>query len=245
MEPLIRTEDLWKTYRFGRQELHAVREVSMKVEGGEFVCLMGPSGSGKSTLMNLLGCLDSPSRGRYWFAGREVSRLSENERAEIRNRRIGFVFQAFNLLPQATALENVELPLLYGPWDQRQKRALEALARVRLEDRARHRARELSGGEQQRVAIARALVTEPDIIMADEPTGNLDSQSGRQVMNVFTELNEQGVTVLLVTHDPQIAKYARRVIRVQDGKIVGDECQEGPVRDTAEIETRSSEERNS
>lgn len=225
MDSLIRVENLWKTYRVGRQELHAVRDVSLDVLPGEFVGLMGPSGSGKSTLMNLLGCLDAPTRGRYWLAGEETSRLSQNDRADIRNRRIGFVFQAFNLLAQASALENVELPLLYGPWSHRHQRARDALARVGLADRARHRPREMSGGEQQRVAIARALVTEPDIIMADEPTGNLDSRTGQQIMSTFSELNEQGVTILLVTHDPHIAQAAHRVLHMQDGQLVRDERQ--------------------
>ncbi len=225
MDSLIRVENLWKTYRVGRQQLHAVREVSLDVVPGEFVGLMGPSGSGKSTLMNLLGCLDAPTRGRYWLAGEETSRLSENERADIRNRRIGFVFQAFNLLAQASALENVELPLLYGPWIRRHQRALDALARVGLADRARHRPREMSGGEQQRVAIARALVTEPDIVMADEPTGNVDSRTGQQIMGIFRELNEQGVTILLVTHDPRICQFAHRVLHMQDGELVRDETQ--------------------
>jgi len=233
---LIRTEDLWKTYRFGQSELHAVRGVSFEVEEGEFLCLMGPSGSGKSTLMNLLGCLDVPTRGRYWLAGREVSRLSENERARVRNRQIGFVFQAFNLLPQASALENVELPLLYGPWSDRRKRALHALEQVGLADRARHRPREMSGGEQQRVAIARALVTEPSIVMADEPTGNLDSATGLQIMEIFRELNQRGVTIVLVTHDAGLSQYAHRILRLRDGQLVGDERVNGAPQSASEPE---------
>ena len=219
-QEIIRTDDLCKVYRMGSQQVRAVWHVSMVVHKGEFLCLMGPSGSGKSTLMHLLGCLDTPTSGTYWLAGEDVSKLSANAQAEIRNRRIGFVFQAFNLLPQSTALENVELPLLYGPWDRKRERAMKALERVGLAEWARHRPTELSGGQQQRVAIARAIVTQPDIVMADEPTGNLDSATGKQVMELFTELNRSGTTIVLVTHDPNVASYAERVLHLRDGQIV-------------------------
>ncbi|MBC7286538.1 MAG: ABC transporter ATP-binding protein [Armatimonadetes bacterium] len=219
-DELIRTEDLCKVYRMGAEEVRAVWHVSMVVHRGEFVCLMGPSGSGKSTLMHLLGCLDTPTSGMYWLAGQDVSKLSPNAQAEIRNRRIGFVFQAFNLLPNSSAIENVELPLLYGPWDRKRERALKALELVGLSERAHHRPTELSGGQQQRVAIARAIVTEPDIVMADEPTGNLDTRAGQQVMQVFTELNRGGTTIIVVTHDPNVASFAERVLHLRDGQIV-------------------------
>ncbi|HEU4384390.1 MAG TPA: ABC transporter ATP-binding protein [Anaeromyxobacteraceae bacterium] len=222
--PLVRLEDVVKTYRMGDVEVHALRGLSLIIEHGEFTAVMGASGSGKSTLMNLLGCLDRPSSGRYLLEGREVSRLSIDELAEIRNRTIGFVFQNFNLLSRTTALENVELPLLYSgiPTGERHVRAAESLARVGLADRAGHHPNQMSGGQQQRVAIARALVNRPRVILADEPTGNLDSQTSVEVMALFQELGQSGITVLLVTHEPDIAAYASRVITMRDGRILSD-----------------------
>lgn len=225
MPPLIEVDHLRKTYRLGGGDVRAVRDVSFDIEQGEYVALMGPSGSGKSTLMHLLGCLDTPTSGRYRLAGREVADLSEDERADYRNRRIGFVFQTFNLLPRATALHNVELPLLYGRWDNRSDRAQRALEQVGLADRASHRPAELSGGEQQRAAVARALVTEPDIILLDEPTGNLDTETGLDLLRLFQQLHARGATLLMVTHDPRVGRHAHRVIHLLDGRVVGDEVQ--------------------
>jgi putative ABC transport system ATP-binding protein len=221
----IRTEDLWKTYEMGAEQLHALRGVSIEIHRGEYVAIMGPSGSGKSTLMNLIGCLDTPSKGRYWLAGRLVSELNDDELAYIRNKEIGFVFQTFNLLPRATALHNVELPLIYNgtPAEERLERAKKSLAQVDLTDRMMHRPNELSGGQRQRVAIARALVNNPSILLADEPTGNLDSQTGEEIMALFARLHQQGNTIILVTHEPDIALHAHRVIRLRDGKIEKDE----------------------
>jgi putative ABC transport system ATP-binding protein len=221
----IRTEDLWKTYEMGAEHLHALRGVSIEIRKGEYVAIMGPSGSGKSTLMNLIGCLDTPSKGRYWLAGRLVSELSDDELAYIRNKEIGFVFQTFNLLARATALHNVELPMIYNgtPSDERLERAKKALAQVDLADRMMHKPNELSGGQRQRVAIARALVNTPSILLADEPTGNLDSQTGEEIMALFARLHQQGNTIILVTHEPDIARHAHRVIRLRDGKIEKDE----------------------
>jgi putative ABC transport system ATP-binding protein len=221
----IRTEDLWKTYEMGAEHLHALRGVTIEIHRGEYVAIMGPSGSGKSTLMNLIGCLDSPSKGRYWLAGRLVSELNDDELAYIRNKEIGFVFQTFNLLPRATALHNVELPLIYNgtPGEERLERAKQALKQVDLADRMMHKPNELSGGQRQRVAIARALVNTPSILLADEPTGNLDSQTGEEIMGLFARLHQQGNTIILVTHEPDIALHAHRVIRLRDGKIEKDE----------------------
>jgi putative ABC transport system ATP-binding protein len=221
----IRTEDLWKTYEMGAEHLHALRGVTIEIHRGEYVAIMGPSGSGKSTLMNLIGCLDTPSKGRYWLAGRLVSELNDDELAYIRNKEIGFVFQTFNLLPRATALHNVELPLIYNgtPGEERLERAKQALAQVDLADRMMHKPNELSGGQRQRVAIARALVNTPSILLADEPTGNLDSQTGEEIMGLFARLHQQGNTIILVTHESDIAMHAHRVVRLRDGKIEKDE----------------------
>jgi len=222
---LIETVDLWKTYVMGTEEIHALRGVSISIEPGEYVAIMGPSGSGKSTLMNLIGCLDTPSKGSYLLNAKQVSQMNDNELARIRNEEIGFVFQTFNLLPRATALHNVELPLVYAgvPADERKRRATAALERVQLGDRILHRPNELSGGQRQRVAIARALVNEPAILLADEPTGNLDSSTSEEIMKVFEELAGQGQTVIMVTHEPDIAAHARRVVVLRDGMIASDE----------------------
>jgi putative ABC transport system ATP-binding protein len=221
----IRTEDLWKTYEMGAEHLHALRGVSIEIHKGEYVAIMGPSGSGKSTLMNLIGCLDTPTKGRYWLAGRQVSELSDDELAYIRNKEIGFVFQTFNLLARATALHNVELPMIYNgtPSEERLERAKKSLAQVDLADRMMHKPNELSGGQRQRVAIARALVNSPSILLADEPTGNLDSQTGEEIMALFARLHQQGNTIILVTHETDIALHAHRVIRLRDGKVEKDE----------------------
>jgi putative ABC transport system ATP-binding protein len=222
---VIETEELWKTYEMGAEHLHALRGVSLRINKGEYVAIMGPSGSGKSTLMNLIGCLDTPSKGRYWLAGRLVSQLNDDELAYIRNKEIGFVFQTFNLLPRATALHNVELPLIYNgtPAEERIGRAKEALQQVDLADRMMHKPNELSGGQRQRVAIARALVNHPSILLADEPTGNLDSQTGEEIMSLFARLHQQGNTIILVTHESEIAAHAHRIIRLRDGHIEKDE----------------------
>ena len=222
---VIHTDDLWKTYEMGTEQVHALRGINMEIHKGEYVAIMGPSGSGKSTLMNLIGCLDTPSKGLYYLAGRLVSELDDDELAYIRNKEIGFVFQTFNLLPRATSLHNVELPLIYNgtPAEERLERANKALAQVDLANRAHHRPNELSGGQRQRVAIARALVNQPSILLADEPTGNLDSQTGEEIMNLFARLHEQGNTIILVTHEQDIAAHAHRVIRLRDGKVEKDE----------------------
>jgi putative ABC transport system ATP-binding protein len=222
---VIQVEDLWKTYEMGVEQLHALRGVSLEIKKGEYVAIMGPSGSGKSTLMNLIGCLDSPTKGKYWLAGRLVSELNDDELAYIRNKEIGFVFQTFNLLPRATALHNVELPMIYNgtPSVARLERAKAALKQVDLTDRMMHKPNELSGGQRQRVAIARALVNTPSILLADEPTGNLDSATGEEIMALFARLHQQGNTIILVTHEPDIAAHAHRVIRLRDGKIEKDE----------------------
>ncbi|MBI4382634.1 MAG: ABC transporter ATP-binding protein [Nitrospinae bacterium] len=219
---MIETEGLGKTYKIGKWEVPALKDVSLKIEKGEFAALMGPSGSGKSTLMNLLGCLDLPTAGVYRLEGTDIQTLSQDQLAEVRNRRIGFVFQNFNLLPRATALENVELPLLYGKVRNPRKIAGEALARVGLELRGRHRPNELSGGERQRVAIARAIVNDPAIVLADEPTGNLDSRTGEEILSVFRRLNGEGTTIVLVTHDPQVARHSRRILNMKDGMLFDD-----------------------
>tara|TARA_B100001123_G_scaffold403557_1_gene492156 strand:- start:7887 stop:8573 length:687 start_codon:yes stop_codon:yes gene_type:complete len=225
--PVIDTQNLWKTYQMGSEEINALQDVSVQIERGEYVAIMGPSGSGKSTLMNLIGCLDTPSQGTYLLNGREVSQMDDDELASIRNKEIGFVFQTFNLLPRATALHNVELPLIYAgvSGQKRLELANRALARVELSDRLKHRPNELSGGQRQRVAIARALVNEPSILLADEPTGNLDSKTGEEIMALFERLHEAGNTIVLVTHEAELAAFARRVIHIRDGRIEKDVVQ--------------------
>jgi putative ABC transport system ATP-binding protein len=223
---MILTSDLWKTYDMGsEQQVHALRGVNLQIRRNEYVAIMGPSGSGKSTLMNLIGCLDSPSRGQYWLNNQQVSELDDDELARIRNKEIGFVFQTFNLLARATALHNVELPLIYGgvPSGERAERAKEALTAVGMEKRMSHKPNELSGGQRQRVAIARALVNRPSIILADEPTGNLDSQTGNEIMALFDRLHSEGNTIVLVTHENDIAAYAHRVVHIKDGVVERDE----------------------
>ncbi len=221
---LIRLNGVKKIYEVGVQKIEAVAGIDLEIERGEYVAIMGPSGSGKSTLMNLLGCLDTPSAGDYWLNDRKVSNLSDDELARIRNREIGFVFQTFNLLPRATAAQNVELPLIYGGVgaQERRARAREVLDSVGLTDRAGHRPNELSGGQRQRVAIARAMVNRPSIILADEPTGNLDSRTGIEIMSLFDSIHRAGNTIVMVTHEEHIAEYAKRVIRLLDGKIESD-----------------------
>jgi putative ABC transport system ATP-binding protein len=222
---VIRTEGLIKTYEMGAEQVHALQGVDVEIRKGEYVAIMGPSGSGKSTLMNLIGCLDSPTSGRYWLAGRLVSELDDDELAYIRNKEIGFVFQTFNLLPRATALHNVELPLIYNgtPAEERIEKAKLALQRVDLTSRMTHKPNELSGGQRQRVAVARALVNDPSIVLADEPTGNLDSKTGEEIMGLFENLHSQGNTIILVTHELDIAQHAHRVIFIRDGRIASDE----------------------
>jgi putative ABC transport system ATP-binding protein len=221
---LIETRDLWKTYVMGDEEIHALRGVTISIDRGEYVAIMGPSGSGKSTLMNLIGCLDTPSKGSYVLNGQEVARMDDNELARIRNEEIGFVFQTFNLLPRATALRNVELPLVYAgvAAAEREKRARGALEKVELTSRMTHRPNELSGGQRQRVAIARALVNNPSILLADEPTGNLDSKTGAEIMNLFERLHQSGNTIVLVTHEADVAAYAHRTIHLRDGQVEQD-----------------------
>jgi putative ABC transport system ATP-binding protein len=221
---VIRTYDLWKTYVMGDQEIHAVSGVDIEIKRGEYVAIMGPSGSGKSTLMNLIGCLDTPSKGSYLLNGKQVSQMNDNELARIRNEEIGFVFQTFNLLPRATALHNVELPLVYAgvPTKDRQERAKLALSKVELSERMTHRPNELSGGQRQRVAVARALVNNPSILLADEPTGNLDSKTGLEIMGLFEKLHQTGNTIVLVTHEADVAAYAYRTIHIRDGKVEND-----------------------
>ncbi len=220
-EPLIRIHQLSKQYRMGGELLNALDDVSLTVHKGDFIAIIGPSGSGKSTLMNVIGCLDAPTLGEYWLDGEEVSRLKENKLAEIRNQKIGFIFQGFNLLSRLTAIENVELPLIYRgvPAKQRKEQAIAALTKVGLEERIHHRPVELSGGQQQRVAIARALAGNPPILLADEPTGALDTKTGKEVMGFIKELNALGHTIVLITHDPGISGQAKRVIKIMDGKL--------------------------
>ena len=225
---LIRFENISRQYKMGTEVVHALREVSLVIERGEYVAIMGPSGSGKSTMMNLIGCLDTPTAGKYELNGANVSEMDDNQLAEIRNREIGFVFQTFNLLARASALRNVELPLIYAgvDGDERRDRARQALDQVGLGPRAHHKPNELSGGERQRVAAARALVTRPSIILADEPTGNLDSKTGEEIMTLFDALHARGNTIVLVTHEEDIARHAHRILRIRDGRIAGDERRE-------------------
>ncbi|HVP90706.1 MAG TPA: ABC transporter ATP-binding protein [Terriglobales bacterium] len=227
-ETLIFVEDLWKIYQLDELEVEALRGVSFTIERGEFLAIMGPSGSGKSTLMNLLGCLDTPTRGTYELNGKLVSAMSEDELAHIRNREIGFVFQVFNLLPRASAFRNVELPLVYSGVKKsaREEKARQALERVEMKARMTHRPAELSGGERQRVAIARALVNEPSLLLADEPTGNLDTRTGREILNLFHKIHGQGNTIIMVTHDHEVASQAQRIIHIRDGEIERDERKE-------------------
>lgn len=222
---IINIEHIAKIYQVGSEEVHALADVSLKIDKNEYLAIMGPSGSGKSTLMNILGCLDTPTKGLYDFKGENVSEMTDNELAKIRNREIGFVFQTFNLLPRSDALHNVELPLIYAgvPSSERKERAREALVNVGLGDRIHHKPNELSGGQRQRVAVARALVTNPSIILADEPTGNLDSKTGEEIMILFNEIHLQGNTIILVTHEEYIARHAARIIRIRDGFIESDE----------------------
>ncbi len=225
--PIIETKDLWKTYRMGDEVIHALQGVSFTIQPNEYIAIVGPSGSGKSTLMNLIGCLDTPTKGEYWLNGKLVSAMNDDELARIRNQEIGFVFQTFNLLPRATALHNVELPLIYSgvPAAERIQRAKRALEQVDLAHRMDHRPNELSGGQRQRVAIARALVNNPSIILADEPTGNLDSATSREIMSLFNVLHERGNTIIIVTHEPDIAAHAHRVLTIRDGRIATDTYQ--------------------
>ena len=230
-QPTLVIDNLVKTYVMGAAEVHALRGVSLRIDRNEYVAIMGPSGSGKSTLMNMIGCLDTPTSGSYLLEGRSVREMSDRQLAEVRNKRIGFVFQTFNLLPRATVLANVELPLVYGGVGkaERRKRAAEAIAMVGLSDRIHHRPNELSGGQRQRVAMARALVGNPSIILADEPTGNLDSATGEEIMSVIDELHARGQTVIVVTHEDHVAAHARRVIRLRDGMIERDEVRPAAV----------------
>jgi putative ABC transport system ATP-binding protein len=223
---LIRLENISRRYEMGSETVHALRDVSLNIQRGEYVAIMGPSGSGKSTLMNLLGCLDTPTSGRYDLNGTDVSEMDDNDLADVRNREIGFVFQTFNLLPRSNALHNVELPLIYSGMDSdtRRERALQALSNVGLSDRVHHKPNELSGGQRQRVAIARALVNNPSILLADEPTGNLDSKTGVEIMALFEDLAGKGNTIIVVTHEEDVARHARRILRIRDGNIASDEA---------------------
>lgn len=224
-DEVIVVNNLWKTYNMGAELVHALRGVNLRIRHNEYVAIMGPSGSGKSTLMNLIGCLDTPTQGSYWLNGHEVSELNDDELARIRNKEIGFVFQTFNLLARATALHNVELPLIYNgtPAEERIDRAKSALTAVNLAERMYHKPNELSGGQRQRVAIARALINHPSIILADEPTGNLDSKTGAEIMALMDELHAKGNTIIVVTHEPDIASYAHRIVHIRDGEIASDE----------------------
>ena len=228
MSALIQVYDVWKTYQVGQQQVHALRGLTLDIGQGEYTALMGPSGSGKSTLMNMLGCLDTPTTGRYNLAGEDVGTLDDDALADIRNRRIGFVFQTFNLMPRYTALENVALPMVYAGMgrNERMERAKEVLEQVGLGDRMNHRPNELSGGQRQRVAVARALVNRPDLLLADEPTGNLDTKTSIEIMALFEEIHAAGNTVIIVTHEEDIAAHARRVVRLRDGVVASDELQQ-------------------
>ena len=225
--PLIRLHQISRRYQMGAETIHALRDVSLEIERGEYVAIMGPSGSGKSTLMNLIGCLDTPTGGEYELNGLQVSQMDDNQLAEIRNKEIGFIFQTYNLLPRSDALRNVELPLIYSgmPAEERRQVALETLRNVGLADRIHHRPNELSGGQRQRVAVARALVNRPSILLADEPTGNLDTRTGAEIMALFGQLSRQGNTIIVVTHEEDVAKHARRILRIRDGQIASDEQQ--------------------
>jgi putative ABC transport system ATP-binding protein len=227
---MIEIQDVTKIYRLGDVEVRALDGISCRVDPGDWVAVMGPSGSGKSTLMNILGCLDQPTSGSYKLAEHEVARMNDEQLAAVRNRKIGFVFQTFNLLPRTAALANVELPLVYAGVKDRRERAMAALKRVGLGDRANHRPNELSGGQQQRVAIARALINDPAIILADEPTGNLDSKSGAEIMEILRQLHEQGMTIVMVTHDPDLANECERIVHIRDGRVTADEWLRGRVR---------------
>ncbi|UOG77271.1 ABC transporter ATP-binding protein [Hymenobacter tibetensis] len=225
LHPVIETHDISKMYRMGTEEIHALRSVTITIQRGEYVAFMGPSGSGKSTLMNIVGCLDTPTTGNYILNGKDVSRMSDNQLADVRNKEIGFVFQTFNLLPRATSLDNVALPLIYAGYNKadREEKAMQALRSVGLDTRAKHRPNELSGGQRQRVAIARALVNDPSIILADEPTGNLDSKTSYEIMDLFEALYAKGNTIIMVTHEEDIARYAHRIVRLRDGLIESDQ----------------------